>query len=122
MTDMTQALKYDHPHAAVCRKDLKLPEYASMLAAYHRAYAPELHAIINTLPLRPDDRVLDMECGDGTYAPWVASHMGNRGMLIGADISLDYLRLAQQQVAQSTGGHRIHLTVGDVERLPFADS
>jgi ubiquinone/menaquinone biosynthesis C-methylase UbiE len=73
------------------------------------------------LPLRPGDRVLDMACGDGTYAPWIASRIGNRGIVIGADISLPYLRLAQRHADADAVADHIHLTVADVDRLPFAD-
>jgi ubiquinone/menaquinone biosynthesis C-methylase UbiE len=119
---MTRALKHDNSDAErACYEALTLPAYASMLAAYHHAYAPELQAIIDALPLRPGDRVLDMACGDGTYAPWIASRIGNRGMVVAADISLDYLRLAQQHAGEDAVADRIHLTVADVDRLPFAD-
>lgn len=118
---MVHAFIPGNPHTAVSHEDLQLPDYASMLAAYHRAYAPELQGIIDGLPLRSGDRVLDMACGDGTYAPWLASHVGKRGRVVGADISFDYLRLARQHVDENGVAQRIHLTVGDVEHLPFAD-
>lgn len=100
---------------------LKLPDYASMLTAYHRAYAPELQAIIDDLPLRPGDRVLDMACGDGTYIPWIARHIGAPGMVVGADISLDYLRFAQRHIRAAPLREGGNWSVADVDRLPFKD-
>jgi ubiquinone/menaquinone biosynthesis C-methylase UbiE len=99
-----------------------LPSYAPMLAAYHRAHAAELRAIIAELPLRPGDCVLDVACGDGTYASWMAAHVAPPGAVIGVDVSFDYLRLAQRYAGESSFAACIHLTTGDVERLPFADS
>jgi ubiquinone/menaquinone biosynthesis C-methylase UbiE len=109
-------------HGTEHHASLALPDYASMLAAYHRAYAPELQAIIAALPLRADDRVLDMACGDGTYAGWIAARVAHRGAVIGADISFDYLRLAHQQTRASPWAARIGYTLGDVACLPFADN
>jgi hypothetical protein len=40
--------------------DSGLPEYETMLAAYHAAFAPELRAMVEALPIRKGDRVLDL--------------------------------------------------------------
>ena len=119
---MTYRLQDELHHTAVARGEaLQLPEYASMLAAYHRAYAPELQAIMDTLPLRLGDRVLDMACGDGTYAPWITRHIGEQGRVVAADISFDYLRIVQRQIGARAVAARICLSMADVGQLPFRD-
>ena len=55
----------------------KLPGYAPTLLAYHRAFAEELREVVAGLPIRPGDRVLDLACGDGAYARWLAEPLGN---------------------------------------------
>jgi ubiquinone/menaquinone biosynthesis C-methylase UbiE len=120
---MTHALKDNSAHAETAGyEELHLPAYASMLAAYHRAYAPELQAIIDELSLCPGDRVLDLACGDGTYTPWIARHIGNQGMVVAADISLDYLRLAQRHVSASAWMDRINVAMADVGQLPWREN
>lgn len=101
---------------------LKRPEdiddlpYGTGLAAYHRAYAPELRAITTSLPLHSTDCVLDVACGDGTYMEWIAPHVNH---VVGVDISFDYMQRARYE-----GGHRLvaadaHVVVGDANSLPF---
>src|SRR5690242_10059537 len=78
-----------------------LPTYAPMLAAYHRAHAAELRAMIAELPLRLGDRVLDMACGAGTYSVWLAERVGPHGTVVGVDISPAYLARARVRANDS---------------------
>ena len=105
-------------HAGV---HLCLPVYAPILDAYHQAFAPELQAMIIHLPLAPDHRVLDVACGDGIYACWIAAHIAPSGHVVGTDLSLDYLTLAQQRACPSSGAFNVSFVAGNAERLPFAD-
>ncbi len=73
----------------------KLPSYATMMADYHRAFAPELKAMIDTLPIDRGERVLDFACGDGCYAQWLARRVGPAGQVLALDISPAFLDLAQ---------------------------
>src|SRR5688572_22176489 len=74
-----------------------LPEYDDQLSAFHEAFAPELQAIIDELPLRPDMRVLDLACGDGFYTRRIAERLGPRGSITGADVNLTYLSEASKE-------------------------
>src|SRR3954471_843716 len=82
----------------------QLPGYARMLDAYHRSRAAELRAIIATLPLRPDSRVLDVACGDGCYSHWLAERPGQ---VIGMDWCAAYLDLALRPGTAAAYAHRI---------------
>ena len=72
-----------------------LPDYEPMLAAYHRAFAPELREIIAGLPIREGDKVVEIACGDGAYSPWLAGRVGPDGVILAIDIAPAYLRVAR---------------------------
>jgi SAM-dependent methyltransferase len=99
-----------------------LPSYAPALAAFHRACARPLRRIVDALPIAPGARVLDTPCGDGTYLSWLAERVGPEGHVFGVDRSRAYLDAARHGVASSSGlASRVHLIVGEMQRLPFAD-
>jgi SAM-dependent methyltransferase len=99
----------------------RLPTYAPLLAAYQRAHAAELRAMIADLPLRPGDRVLDMACGAGAYTCWLAERVGPRGLVDGVDISAAYLACARERAAASAQRAIVNFQTGDIESLPFND-
>ena len=47
-----------------------------MLDALHRAQRDELRGFVDSLPIAPGDRVLDVACGDGTFTSWLAERCG----------------------------------------------
>jgi SAM-dependent methyltransferase len=100
------------------------PDYAPMLAAYHRAHAGDLRRIIATLPLSGTARVLDMACGDGAHTVWLAERLDN-GCVVGCDLSDGYLRHARHRATaarRATGrGPAIIFCAGAAEATPFAD-
>lgn len=99
----------------------EVPSYASMLAAYHRAHAPELRAMIADLKLDAESYVLDMACGAGTYTNWLAEELGAKGKVIGVDLSAAYLSQAQSTAAQTDNARQISFLSGDIGALPFED-
>ena len=97
----------------------RLPDYAPMLADYHRAYAKELGAMVDALPIRPGDRVLELACGDGAYARRLADRAGPTGALTAVDFSPAFLGLARDA---SAGAPRpVGFAGAEADRLPFAD-
>jgi len=96
-----------------------LPGYARLLDAYHRARAAELRAIIATLPLRMESRVLDVACGDGCYSHWLAERAGQ---VVGVDLCAAYLDRAVRPGAVAEDADRIRFGRADVARLPFKDA
>ena len=99
-----------------------LPDYEPMLESYHVAFAPELEAMIGTLPIRPGDLVLEMACGDGAYTPWLAARVGDAGGVIGLDVSPDYVELARGRTVGGEHAARSRFVAGSIDRLPFAGS
>jgi len=96
-----------------------LPDYVQMLSAYHRSRDAELRAIMATLPLTPDSRVLDVACGDGCYSHWLAERAEQ---VVGVDLCAPYLGLAVQRRTSSVSANRISFGRSDSARLPFIDS
>ncbi len=77
----------------------ELPGYTEQLAAFHRAFAGELRAIIQSLPISPQMSVIDVGCGDGFYLGLLAERLGEQGRLTGLDTNKAFLELAREQVS-----------------------
>jgi ubiquinone/menaquinone biosynthesis C-methylase UbiE len=113
----------EHPLNREVGRDLpadSLPPYAPILTAYHRAHATELRRCIDDLPLQRGDTVLDMACGDGIYARWLAERVGPNGRVIGVDIAPAYLEIAHQQASDTPYAEVLHFEQASIEELPFA--
>lgn len=91
-----------------------LPAYARGLLAYHHAHENTLKAMLDTLPLRSGDRILDLATGDGTYAMLLAE----RGLEVtGVDQDEHYLAFAQKRCHDR--GLAVRFLRGDALALPF---
>ena len=99
-----------------------LPGYDHQLSGFHRAFERELQAIIDTLPLEPGMRVLDLACGDGFYTRRIAERLGPRGHITGVDINLAYLSEASEEASHKSGRARIDFVAASFDRLPFGDN
>jgi ubiquinone/menaquinone biosynthesis C-methylase UbiE len=99
--------------------DSKLPRYAELLFALHEEFAPELMKVISQLPLKSGDRVLDVACGDGQYAVWMAERIGD-GTITAVDASSAWLHVALKKI-RGHGLANIALRKADARKLPFPD-
>lgn len=102
-------------------RDVSLPEYHHQLSTFHRAFARELQAIVNDLPLSSEMRVLDLACGDGFYTRRIAERLGSGGFITGADINLAYLSEAHDEASRQRGHAKIDFVAASFDRLPFPD-
>jgi ubiquinone/menaquinone biosynthesis C-methylase UbiE len=100
----------------------KLPGYAPTMMAYHRAFERELRGLIAGLPVRPDDRVLDLACGDGIYARWLAERLGEGGCVLAVDVSPAFLERARQEADQREQSDRVTFARADLRHLPIPDN
>lgn len=96
-----------------------LPDYAGLLLAFHEAYAGQLRALVDDIPLRPGERVLDVACGDGAFARWFAERAEQPRV---SAIDLDPAWLAVAQRRASRAGLAIDWVQGDVERIPWSEN
>jgi ubiquinone/menaquinone biosynthesis C-methylase UbiE len=97
----------------------EIPGYQPQLAAYHRAFGRELRTMLEDLPLRLGDCVLDMACGDGTYTSLLASRVGNAGRVVACDVNSAYLDLTRESIERAGPIERVELIQGSIEHLPL---
>lgn len=98
----------------------ELPQYAAELDAFHRAHARELRHIIDDLPVSDRSHILDLACGDGSYARLLAQRVGREGMVVGVDSSTEFLRVALQG-GECRDAQSPRFLAAAVEALPFPD-
>jgi demethylmenaquinone methyltransferase/2-methoxy-6-polyprenyl-1,4-benzoquinol methylase len=76
--------------------------------------------MIDHIVPRCPGEVLDVATGPGGVALQLASR--TTAWIVGIDLSEDMLRQGQRNVRQAGLGDRVSLTIGQGERLPFADA
>jgi SAM-dependent methyltransferase len=81
-----------------------------------RAFQSFRRAIVDALPLRPGDVVLDVGCGTGLCFPLLRERIGPRGCIVGIDASADMVALARERVAREGWRNVV------VMRSPVADA
>ncbi len=86
------------------------------------AYARYRTMIVDLLPLRPGDTVIDAGCGTGLCFEAVQQRIGPDGVLVGVDAAPDMLSVAAERVA-AKGWSNVVLTCAPIEEaeLPQAD-
>jgi ubiquinone/menaquinone biosynthesis C-methylase UbiE len=101
--------------------DAGLPDYEPMLAAYHRAFASELRAIVGSLPIAAGASALDMACGDGAYSLWLAERVGPAGRVVAVDSNPRYLEIARREWARGAASEpgSVEFLCAPIESLPF---
>jgi len=72
-----------HERGSAPAKERVLPAYDNQLSDFHRAFEPELQRILDSLPLTPAMKVLDLACGDGFYTRRIADRLGPGGSVTG---------------------------------------
>jgi demethylmenaquinone methyltransferase/2-methoxy-6-polyprenyl-1,4-benzoquinol methylase len=98
--------------------------YARDAADYDRrtsAFARYREMVVDVLPLRPGDTVIDAGCGTGLCFAAVQERIGPDGVLVGVDAAPDMLDVADRVAAE--GWSNVVLTCGSLEtaELPVAD-
>jgi ubiquinone/menaquinone biosynthesis C-methylase UbiE len=102
-------------------RDRALPCYDDQLSRFHAAFEPELLQMLDSLPLEPAMRVLDLACGDGFYARRIADRLGPTGSVTGVDVNRAYVSAAQRAGGAQTGRAPIDFVRASFDALPFPD-
>jgi ubiquinone/menaquinone biosynthesis C-methylase UbiE len=95
------------------------------VVAYEAGWRDQLepaHALmLEMIALRPGERVLDVACGTGLISFRAAAAVGERGAVVGTDISGEMVETARRAAA---GRALLNVTFerGDAEVLPLADA
>jgi demethylmenaquinone methyltransferase/2-methoxy-6-polyprenyl-1,4-benzoquinol methylase len=74
--------------------------------------------VVQRLPARPGDTVLDVGCGTGLCLPLLQRKVGPSGTIIGIDAAAAMLEVAGARVAEH-GWHNVHLLVAPIAQAPF---
>lgn len=98
-----------------------LPDYAEMMAAFHRAFAGELREMIADAWPAGARRVLDLASGDGCYSVWLAEQAGGSATVASVDVSPIWLKTARHSSRRAGTASQVLPIAGDAMRLPFDD-
>jgi SAM-dependent methyltransferase len=88
--------------------------------SYHPGGLALTRELATLLAVPPDGRVLDLASGRGATAMLLADDFGLR--VAGLDLSAANVALAQSKATAAGLAERVSFTVGDAERLPYADA
>ena len=94
------------------------------VAVYEHGWRAQLepaHALmLDMVGLQPGDRALDVACGTGLVTFRMAEVVGERGAVVGTDISGEMVEAARR-IAVERGVGNATFERSDAEELPFAD-
>jgi demethylmenaquinone methyltransferase/2-methoxy-6-polyprenyl-1,4-benzoquinol methylase len=83
---------------------------------------PEARALIADLGLPEGSRGLDVGCGVGLWALWLAEAVGPRGRVVGVEPSLERVEAARAFVGGGPAASRLTFREGDATKLDLADA
>jgi demethylmenaquinone methyltransferase/2-methoxy-6-polyprenyl-1,4-benzoquinol methylase len=95
--------------------------YATMLERMNRFQEPEVRTAIADLHLSPGSRGLDVGCGVGLYALWLAEVIGPTGQVMGIDTVPERVAAAQRLVGTRLTPGRLDFQHGDGTAIAVAD-
>lgn len=86
-----------------------------------RCYPPEkrklLAELIEAFDVRPNQKVLDVGCGEGVLVPYLLERLGTSGFIVELDASLEMLRGAQRKSQR-----QIQCVWAPAELMPLPDA
>ncbi len=77
------------------------------------------NAYLTAVPLKPAERVLDLECGSGDRAVWLARSRGCR--IVAADADARYLPIVRQRAVEGGSGHLVLPICAEPRNPPMGD-
>jgi SAM-dependent methyltransferase len=85
-------------------------------------YLRAVHTMLEAVPLRPGDRLLEVGCGSGVLSRWLAQHTGRANPIVAVDLNR-YLLDEAETLATTEGAHDIiAFREANAAALPFADN
>ena len=95
--------------------------YRSQAGRYDRrteSFQPWRERLVDRLPARPGDTVLDVGCGTGLCLPLLHDKVGPTGTIVGIDASEQMLQVAADRVT-AQGWDNVRLVAAPAEQAPI---
>lgn len=96
--------------------------FTKALERMNRFQEPEAHALIADLGLPEGSHGLDVGCGVGLYALWLAEAVGARGRVVGIEPSAERVEAARELTGRVLPPPRLEFREGDATKLDAADA
>ena len=96
------------------------PGTLAPLDHFHRRGLAATRELAALLGPRPGERVLDIGCGIGGPARWIAAHFGCH--ITGIDLTSEFCRAAEELNAATGMADRVRVVEGSALALPFGDA
>ena len=96
-------------------------DWAPFYNPTHSWTLPKRRAARLALDLQPGDRILDLACGTGLNFPHLRELVGERGPVVGADLTPAMLDIARKMI-ESKGWKNVEVREANAADLPFPDS
>jgi ubiquinone/menaquinone biosynthesis C-methylase UbiE len=93
-------------------------QYDAYQSSFHEAFRAELYEALDTLPIPPGGKVLDVPCGNGFYTRHLAEQLSTNGRLTAVDANEECLRLTRDAVKAGA----VDIGRADAYELPFRDA
>ena len=89
------------------------------LDAHFEACRPEYEAMIRSVGLQPNWRVLDAACGAGSFLPLIASLVGSSGSVSAFDQAPDTVAVVEQRITSGKFECPVDIRVASLLDIPF---
>lgn len=112
-------------HAHYCTITLGGPALGAVVFLEDRGrsgYLNVFQRLIEETQLRPGESVLEVGCGSGVLARWLAQHTGGANRIVGVDINRYLLREATALARKNGLDSIIEFREGNAEALPFPEN
>lgn len=96
--------------------------FTKALERMNRFQEPEARTLIADLGLPEGSHGLDVGCGVGLYALWLAEAVGARGRVVGIEPSAERVEAARDLVGRVLSPPRLEFREGDAAKLDAADA
>ena len=96
------------------------PETLAPLDHFHRGGLAATRKLAALLDPHPGERVLDIGCGVGGPARWIAARFGCR--VSGVDLTPEFCRAAEALNAMTGMAEQVRIVEGDASALPLEDA